>query len=147
MQQQPPVTKTVGDWFKDSSEAPRKYFDCTGWSVFVESSSDACKLIDSLSVSDYISFCEDCVILLRTTKVFANNKRWATKRIMHMLNRKKKAWKGITVINWSVYRNKQKTTESKDQERKRRISTEKRREFQKQQHEQGVGWDEADEWV
>ena len=39
-------------------------FHCTDWSVIVESSSDVCELTDT--VSDYIYFCEDCVILRKT---------------------------------------------------------------------------------
>ena len=42
-------------------------FHCTDWSVIVESSSDVCELTDT--VSDYISFCEDCVIPRKTVNV------------------------------------------------------------------------------
>ena len=42
-------------------------FDCTDWTVFVECFSDVCKLTDT--VSDYISFCEDCVIPRKTVNV------------------------------------------------------------------------------
>ena len=63
-------------------------FDCTEWGVFVDSSDDVCELSDV--VSEYIMFCEDCVIPRKTVKIYANNKLWVTKKIKDILNMKKK---------------------------------------------------------
>ena len=88
VQRDPPVTKTVRDWSKESVNVLKGCFDCTEWGVFVDSSDDVCELSDV--VSEYIMFCEDCVIPRKTVKIYANNKLWVTKKIKDILNMKKK---------------------------------------------------------
>ena len=51
---------------------------------------DVCELSDV--VSEYLMFCEECVIPRKTVKIYANNKPWVTNKIKHILNMKKKAF-------------------------------------------------------
>ena len=52
VQRDPPVTKTVRDWSKESVNVLKGCFDCTEWGVFVGSSDDVCELFDV--VSEYV---------------------------------------------------------------------------------------------
>ena len=90
VQRDPPVTKTVCDWSKESVDVLKVCFDCTEWGVFVGSSDDVCELSDV--VGEDIMFCEDCVIPRKTVTIYANNKPWVTKQIKRILNMKNKAF-------------------------------------------------------
>ena len=76
------------DWSKESADVLKGCFDRTDWGVLVGSSDDVCELFDV--GSEYIMFCEDCVIPRKTVKIYANNKPWVTKKIKRILNIKRK---------------------------------------------------------
>ena len=43
--------------------------------------------------TDYINFCMDVVVPVRTVRCYPNNKPWITSNIKGLLNQKKKAFK------------------------------------------------------
>ena len=62
-------------------------FESTEWSVFFDSCSSHDELAETLT--DYLPFCEDCVITSKTVRIFPNNKPWVTKDLKIYLNKKK----------------------------------------------------------
>ena len=62
-------------------------FDCTGWSVFVQS----CENVDQLNdcVTDYIHFCVDIQTREKKVLCYPNNKPWITKDLRKTINEKK----------------------------------------------------------
>ena len=90
VQREPPMTHTVSTWTKEAWETLQGCFECTDWSVFIDSAGDVNTTADA--VCDYINFCVDSVIPVRTVKIYSNNKPWVSKNIKHVLNRKKKAF-------------------------------------------------------
>ena len=59
-------------------------------SVFFDSCSRHDKLAETLT--DYLPFCEDCVITSKTVIIFPNDKPWITKHVKTYLNKKKYAF-------------------------------------------------------
>ena len=66
----------------------RGCFESTEWSMFFDSCSSHDELAETLS--DYLRFCEDCVIT--SVIIFPNNKPWVTKELKIYLNKKKYAF-------------------------------------------------------
>ena len=60
MQSEPPVTRTIKEWSAAAAEKLKDSSDYTDWDVFVDSSSDLSKLIESMC--GYIDFCVECTI-------------------------------------------------------------------------------------
>ena len=62
-------------------------FDCTDWSVFVQS----CGNVDELNecVTDYIIFCVDMQTRKKKVLCYPNNKPWITKDLKKIINEKK----------------------------------------------------------
>ena len=84
------VKKTVKVWTPESEEQLRGCFECTEWSVLVDSCDNVSGAADV--VSSYVTFCEDMLIPTKTVKVFPNNKAWISKSIKSTLNEKKIAF-------------------------------------------------------
>lgn len=80
--------KYVKTWSDNSISSLQACFDCTDWQCF----SDACHEIDELcdTISCYISFCVDLVIPTKKVVVYPNNKKWITKELKSVFNKKKK---------------------------------------------------------
>ena len=87
---EPIVKKSVKVWTPESEEQLRGCFECTEWSVLVDSCENVSEAADV--VSSYIGFCEDMLISTRIVKVFPNNKTWISKSIKSALNEKKIAF-------------------------------------------------------
>ena len=86
----PIVKKSVKVWTSESEEQLRGCFECTEWSVLVDSCENVSEAADV--VSSYIGFCEDMLISTKIVKVFPNNKTWISKSIKSTLNEKKIAF-------------------------------------------------------
>lgn len=71
------VKQKVKVWTEDSSLALQGCFECTDWSVFLDSSDDINELTDV--VCSYITFCKEPAIPTKEVKVFPNNKPWVSK--------------------------------------------------------------------
>ena len=84
------VKKSVKVWTPESEEQLKGCFECTEWSVLVDSCENVSGAADV--VSSYIGFCEDMLISTKTVKVFPNNKTWFSKSIKSTLNEKKIAF-------------------------------------------------------
>ena len=90
IQTDPIVKKSVKVWTPESEKQLRGCFECTEWSVLVDSCENVSEAADV--VSNYIVFCEDMLISSKTVKVFPNNKTWISKSIKSTLNEKKIAF-------------------------------------------------------
>ena len=86
---EPPIRKTVLLWTDSAWENLQDSLATTDWSVFVDSSPNVSELADT--VCQYINFCVQTIVPVKTIKVFSNNKPWVTKDIKDTLN-KKKIW-------------------------------------------------------
>ena len=87
---EPIVKKSLRVWTPESEEQLRGCFECTEWSVLVDSCENVSEAADV--VSSYIGFCEDMLISTKIVKVFPNNKTWISKSIKSALNEKKIAF-------------------------------------------------------
>ena len=87
IQTDPIVKKSVKVWTPESEEQLRGCFECTEWSVLVDSCDSVGDAADV--VSSYVTFFEDMLIPRKTVKVFPNNKAWISKSIKSTLNEKK----------------------------------------------------------
>lgn len=65
-------TREIETWEDESVLKLQGCFNCTDWSVFIDSASDIDELVDA--VCCYISFCVDFIIPKKYVKVYANNK-------------------------------------------------------------------------
>ena len=65
-------------------------FESTEWSMFFDSCSSHDELAETLT--DYLRFCEDCVITSKSVRMFPNNEPWVTKDLKTYLNKKKYAF-------------------------------------------------------
>ena len=90
IQSDPIVKKSVKVWTPESEEQLRGCFECTEWSMLV----DSCDSVsDAANVaSSYVTFCEDMLIPSKTVKVLPNNKARISKSIKSTLNEKKIAF-------------------------------------------------------
>ena len=79
-------TREIEIWDDESVLKLQGCFDCTDWSVFIDSASDIYEMVDS--VCCYISFCVDSVIPSKHVKVYANNKPWVTSSLKQVLMKK-----------------------------------------------------------
>ena len=86
----PIVKKSVKVWTPESEEQLRGCFECTEWSVLLDSCENVSEATDV--VSSYIAFCKDMLISTKTVKLFLNNKAWISKSIKSNLNEKKIAF-------------------------------------------------------
>lgn len=82
--------RTVKLWSEDSISSLQACFECTDWECFQEGSENIDELADT--VSSYVTFCVDMVILTKTTVTFPNNKPWVTKELKSVINKKKRTF-------------------------------------------------------
>ena len=82
-----PKTVLVRNWNAEAITRLQGAFECTDWSVFLESAVNINELTES--VVQYIKFCMDDCIPTKLCKFYSNNKPWITKHIKVILNRRK----------------------------------------------------------
>ena len=71
----------------------RDCFDVTDWAVLLEEEEMDIDIDRRVStITDYINFCRDTVIPVRTVRCYPNNKPWITSDIKELLNQKKMAF-------------------------------------------------------
>ncbi len=88
----PVTTRQVRGWSPDAEEALRDCFQTTDWDVIVGSHGEDVEGA-AQCITDYMNFCVDTVVPVRTVRCFANNKPWVTKEVKAVLNRKKQAFR------------------------------------------------------
>ena len=67
----------------------RDCFDVTDWAVLLEEEEMDMDMDRRVStITDYINFCRDTVIPVRTVSCYPNNKPWITSDIKDLLNQK-----------------------------------------------------------
>ena len=75
--------------------ALRDCFECTDLTVLLETQDnnnmDVDKQVDILT--EYINFCRDTVVPVKTVRCYPNNKPWVNSTIKQLLNQKKLAFK------------------------------------------------------
>lgn len=89
----PITTRQVRRWSPDIKKSLRDCFQTTDWDVIVGSHGDDVEGA-AQCITDYMNFCADVVVPVRTVKCFTNNKPWVTKEVKAVLNRKKRAFRG-----------------------------------------------------
>lgn len=86
----PITTRQVRRWSPEVEESLRDCFQTTDWDVIVGSHGDDVEGA-AQCITDYMNFCTDVVVPVRTVKCFTNNKPWVTKEVK---NRKKRVFRG-----------------------------------------------------
>ena len=85
-----PVTnRSFRKWSPVASGALRDCFDVTDWAVLEEEEMDIDMDRRVSTITDYINFCRDTVIPVRTVRCYLNNKPWITSDIKDLLNQKR----------------------------------------------------------
>ena len=81
-------SKLIKCWSEESCLELQGCFDCTNWSIFIESCQDLDDLL--FIVNSYIHFCENMIVPQKRIKLFPNNKPWLTKDMRQVILDKKK---------------------------------------------------------
>ena len=76
----------IKDWNVDNIEMLRACYDITDWNVMLDEDLNVCVDV----ITDYLKFCEDSIIPIRSVKLYPNNKPWVSKELKEMLNIKKR---------------------------------------------------------
>ncbi|XP_035812432.2 uncharacterized protein LOC118471519 [Amphiprion ocellaris] len=85
------TTRQIRRWSPEAEDALRDCFATTDWSVLVDSyGEDLEGAVGCLT--DYLNFCVDQVVPVKTVRCFANNKPWITSEVKKVLNKKKRAF-------------------------------------------------------
>ncbi|KAL0203335.1 hypothetical protein M9458_001353, partial [Cirrhinus mrigala] len=92
VKRQPATVRKVREWSKEASAALQDCMETTDWVALCEPhGADTDNLTDC--VTEYINFCVDCTVPVKSIRCFPNNKPWVTKDIKALLNEKKKAFR------------------------------------------------------
>ncbi|KAK7922274.1 hypothetical protein WMY93_009176 [Mugilogobius chulae] len=92
VKRQAATTRQVRRWSPSAEDTLRDCFATTEWSVLVSSHGE--NIEEAVEVmTDYMNFCLDQVVPLKTVKCFANNKPWISWEVKEVLNKKKRAYK------------------------------------------------------
>ncbi|KAI3367054.1 hypothetical protein L3Q82_009687, partial [Scortum barcoo] len=136
-------TLNSGSGLPKAEQALKDCFETTDWEALQGSHNENMEEIIDCT-TDYINFCMDTVVPVRSVRCFANNKPWVTSDIKGLLNQKKKAIKdGDTQELKQIQKElRVQLREAKEQYR-RKIE----QEDAEQQHEGGVGGDEDHHWL
>ncbi|KAI3355420.1 hypothetical protein L3Q82_018261 [Scortum barcoo] len=88
----PTTTRSFRKWSPEAEQALKDCFETTDWEALQGShNGNMEEMVDC--TTDYINFCMDTVVPVRSVRCFANNKPWITSDIKGLLNQKKKAFK------------------------------------------------------
>jgi hypothetical protein len=90
LETQKPVVKTFRKWTAEAIEQLSGSFACTDWSIFEEDCRDLDTLVDT--VSDYIDFCVECVVPVKSIRVYPNNRPWVTNEVISKIKNKRRVW-------------------------------------------------------
>ncbi|KAI3360682.1 hypothetical protein L3Q82_002552 [Scortum barcoo] len=139
----PTTTRSFRKWSPEAEQALKDCFETTDWEALQGSHNENMEeMVDC--TTDYINFCMDTVVPVRSVRCFANNKPWITSDIKGLLNQKKKAFKdGDTQELKQI----QKELRVQPQGGEGAVQKENRTEDAEQQHEGGVGGDEDHHWL
>ncbi|XP_068162534.1 uncharacterized protein [Antennarius striatus] len=88
----PATTRQIRRWSPEAEETLRDCFQTTDWDVIVGSHGEDIEGA-AQCLTDYLNFCVDTVVPVRTVKCYPNNKPWVTKEVKAVLNRKKRAFR------------------------------------------------------
>ena len=77
VQRRKPEVINARKWSPEAFEQLQGSIACTDWNVFIESSSDIHDVIEVSS--DYINFCLEFCVPVKTVKIYPNNKPWVTR--------------------------------------------------------------------
>ncbi|KAI4902682.1 hypothetical protein NFI96_031745, partial [Prochilodus magdalenae] len=89
---QPVTTRSFRKWSPGAEAALRDCFESTEWSVLQEPYGEDIEGITHC-MTDYMNFCMDVVVPVKTVRCFANNRPWITSSVKGLLNKKKRAFK------------------------------------------------------
>ncbi|KAK0148979.1 hypothetical protein N1851_010586 [Merluccius polli] len=92
IQRQSTTKRSFRKWSPDAAEALRDCFECNDWSVLQEAHGEDIEGVTHCT-TDYLNFCMDVVVPIKTVRCFPNNKPWITSNVKDILNRKKRAFK------------------------------------------------------
>ncbi|KAK0139075.1 hypothetical protein N1851_024349 [Merluccius polli] len=92
IQRQSTTKRSFRKWSPEAAEALRDCFECTDWSVLQEAHGEDIEGVTHCT-TDYLNFCMDVVVPIKTVRCFPNNKPWITSNVKDILNRKKRAFK------------------------------------------------------
>ena len=90
VRRQPTSKRSFRRWSLEAEQALQDCFETTDWDALQESQNME-EMVDC--TTEYINFCMDAVVPVRTVRCFANNKPWITSDVKGLLNQKKKAFK------------------------------------------------------
>ncbi|KAI4901873.1 hypothetical protein NFI96_006975 [Prochilodus magdalenae] len=85
---QPITTRSFRKWSPGAEAALRDCFESTEWSVLQEPYGEDIEGITHC-MTDYMNFCMDVVVPVKTVRCFANNKPWITSNVKGLLNKKR----------------------------------------------------------
>ncbi|KAI3360473.1 hypothetical protein L3Q82_002368 [Scortum barcoo] len=139
----PTTTRSFRKWSPEAEQALKDCFETTDWEALQGShNGNMEEMVDC--TTDYINFCMDTVVPVRSVRCFANNKPWITSDIKGLLNQKKKAFKdGDTQELKQIQKElRVQLREAKEQYRKK---IEQR--MQNNNMRDGVGGDEDHHWL
>uniref|UniRef100_A0A8C4RGC7 Uncharacterized protein n=1 Tax=Erpetoichthys calabaricus TaxID=27687 RepID=A0A8C4RGC7_ERPCA len=89
----PTTTRSFRKWTPEAEQALRDCFGTTDWDILQGSYSENIEEVVDCT-TEYINFCMDIVVPVRTVRCYANNKPWITSDIKGLLKQKKRAFKG-----------------------------------------------------
>ena len=93
VQRLPVTTRSFRKWSPEVRDALTDCFDVTDWAVLLEEEEMDIDMDRRVStITDYINFCRNTVIPVRTARCYPNNEPWITSVIKDLLNQKKMAF-------------------------------------------------------
>ncbi|KAM8771414.1 uncharacterized protein AB9X84_005684 [Acanthopagrus schlegelii] len=92
IQRQSTTTRSFRKWSPEAVDALRDCFESTDWNVLQDTHGEDIEGVTQCT-TDYLNFCIDVVVPIRTVRCFPKNKPWITSDVKDILNRKKRAFK------------------------------------------------------
>jgi len=81
---QPTTTCSFRKWSPEAEEALRDCFESTDWRVLQQPHGEDIEGGSHTALEDYINFCRDMVLPIKTVRCFPNNKPWITRHINYV---------------------------------------------------------------
>lgn len=88
----PTTNRTVRRWSPEVEAKLQDCFNCTDWNILLETHGDDIGGA-SQCLTDYMTFCRDVVVPVKTERCYPNNRPWITSKVKEVLNRKTRAFK------------------------------------------------------
>ena len=86
LKQSKPIKKVIKVWDSEVEDTVQGCFECTNWDTFFDSSDTIDETVDV--ISEYINFCEDTIVPVKSIKSYPNNKPWIIKDIRSKIHEK-----------------------------------------------------------